>query len=192
MGATHTRITWIARGLVVATLWLVVAETSQSQQVAQAAESKPVLSATPAQTAGTILTVTSSGISTATLALNRSTTPEIREFAQGLLDQHFAVARATLELSRELQIQPEVSDVSARLAEDTERMLDELATSGGPEFERAFVRGQIESLQAALVAHGAMEGPSRGSTELESLLAGVRSRLQAELERAREINGSIG
>lgn len=187
---SRTPITSLARSLLVATLWLVAAGTSHGQQVARAAESMPAPSTTPAQTAGTILTVTSSGITTATLALNRATSPEIRDFAQGLLDEHVAVARATLQLSRELRIQPQASEVSAEFAEDTRRMQDELATSGGQEFERAFVRGQIESLQAALGAHDAVAGPSRGSTELESLLASVRSRLEAELERAREIDGS--
>ena len=182
----------IAPGLLLANVWLGTPDTSHAQQAAKAGQWRAGRSSTAAQTVGTILTAASTSISSATLGLNRSASPETRKFAQGLLRDHTALVKAALELAHRLQIEPAISELNAGLAQHARRMLDELARLKGPEFERDYIPREIGYLEAALGAVEALESGDPGNAELESLLARARSTLEAELERARKMGLSRG
>lgn len=109
-------------------------------------------------------------IEAAKLALSKSTTRDVKDFAQSMLDDHQAVNEQALELVKKLGVTPEDNATSQALTKAAEEKRTELAGLDGAAFEQAYIGNEVafhkqvnEALENLLI-------PSAQNTELKSLL----------------------
>src|SRR6185503_20547740 len=82
-------------------------------------------------------------ISQAEIALARAKNPDVKKFAQKLIDQHLDHKRRQAEIVQKLQIVPAESPTSHTLASEAEKTASALQAREGADFDRAFIDAQI-------------------------------------------------
>ena len=109
-------------------------------------------------------------IEAAKLALSKSTTKEVTDFAQSMVDDHQAVNDQALELVKKLGVTPEDNATSQALSEAAREKNTELAALEGAAFDKAYVDNEVAFHKQV---NGALETlliPSAQNAELKSLL----------------------
>ena len=77
------------------------------------------------------------------LALAISTNPDIREFAENMINDHTAVNEQALELLEKLNAQPQDNFLSKQLIENSEKLIDEMSKLRGSEFDRRYAENEL-------------------------------------------------
>lgn len=109
-------------------------------------------------------------IEAAKLAVEKSKTKEVVDFANSMLADHEAVNVQALDLVKKLNVTPEDNDTSKALAAAAAAKRDELSKLDGAAFDKAYIAN--EAAYHAQV-NGALETlliPSATNPELKSLL----------------------
>lgn len=109
-------------------------------------------------------------IKQAELALSKSKSKDVRDFAQSMVRDHKAVNDQALALLKKLKVKPEDNDTSKSLvkqANDTDAKLKKLS---GAAFDKAYVENEVAYHKTV---NGALEKlliPSASNAELKDLL----------------------
>lgn len=109
-------------------------------------------------------------IEAAKLALSKSTTKAVTDFAQSMVDDHQAVNDQALDLVKKLGVTPEDNATSQALSKAAEAKRAELAGLDGDAFDKAYVDNEVAYHKQV---NGALETlliPSAQNAELKSLL----------------------
>lgn len=109
-------------------------------------------------------------IKAAKLALEKSKSKEIREFAESMVRDHSSVNDKALALVKKLGVTPEDNDTSKGLVKDAEAKRAELTKLDAAAFDRAYAENEVAYHKTV---NGALEGtliPSASNAELKSLL----------------------
>lgn len=109
-------------------------------------------------------------IEAAKLALSKSKTKEVVDFATSMQTDHEAVNVQALDLVKKLKVTPEDNDTSKALAKAAEEKRAELAKLDGAAFDKAYVENEVAYHKQV---NGALETlliPSAENPELKSLL----------------------
>lgn len=77
------------------------------------------------------------------LALAISTNPDIREFAENMINDHTAVNDQALALLKKLNAQPEDNFLSQQLQENSLKLIDEMSQLRGAEFDRRYAENEL-------------------------------------------------
>lgn len=77
------------------------------------------------------------------LALAKSNNPEVREFAELMIQDHTAVNDLALALLTKLGATPEDNPTSQQLTADAHAKLDQMAQLQGVEFDRAYAANEL-------------------------------------------------
>ena len=77
------------------------------------------------------------------LALGISNSPEVRKFAKTMISDHEAVNAAALELLAKLGAEAQDNFLSQTLVENSEAIVDDLASKRGAEFDRAYAANEL-------------------------------------------------
>lgn len=130
-------------------------------------------------------------IKTAELALEKSKTKAIRDFAESMVKDHKAVNDKALALVKKLNVTPEDNDISKGLTRDAEAKRAELAKLSGSAFDKAYADNEVayhktvnEALQKTLI-------PSAQNAELKSLLETGLKIFQGHEQHAKNVAGSL-
>jgi putative membrane protein len=134
---------------------------------AWAAEPAPL---TDAQIAHIAYTAGQIDIDAAKIALEKASTPQVREFAQTMLRDHEAVNEQALALVARLQVTPQDNATSQALSEAAATARDSQRTLAGPAFDRAYIAGEAAYHQQVNAALRTVLIPGAQNTELKSLL----------------------
>ncbi|HWK66290.1 MAG TPA: DUF4142 domain-containing protein [Rhizobiaceae bacterium] len=109
-------------------------------------------------------------IEAAKLAVEKSKTKAVEEFANDMIRDHEAVNVQALDLVKKLKITPEDNDTSKALTQTAAKKRSELAALSGAAFDKAYIENEVayhkqvnDALQTLLI-------PSAQNTELKSLL----------------------
>ena len=109
-------------------------------------------------------------IEAAKLAVDKSDTKDVVEFANEMIRDHEAVNVQALDLVKKLNVTPEDNDTSKALTEAAAKKRAELAKLDGAAFDKAYVENEVayhkqvnEALEGLLI-------PSADNAELKSLL----------------------
>ena len=109
-------------------------------------------------------------IDAARQALEKSTNPQVRAFAETMQRDHAAVNEQALALVTRLKVTPEANPTSASLSEAAATTRQRLAGLSGAAFDKAYVDNEVayhrmvnEALSKALI-------PDADNAELKSLL----------------------
>ena len=134
---------------------------------AWAAEPAPL---TDAQIAHIAYTAGQIDIDAARLALDKASTPEVREFAQTMLRDHEAVNRQALALVARLKVTPQDNPTSQALSEAAATARESQRALAGPEFDRAYIAGEAAYHQQVNEALRTILIPGAQNAELKTLL----------------------
>lgn len=169
--------------------------TADSEGASQAA-APPATAAAPAlsdpQIAHIAVTANTIDVETARLAEPRTTTPQVREFAQTMITDHTAVNEQAAALAQRLGVTPEENEVSRSLLADAAAAGSRLESLNGDAFDRAYVDHEVTYHQTVLDALDQTLIPAASNAELRALLEQVRPAIAAHLDHARSLQSSLG
>ncbi|MEM9277278.1 MAG: DUF4142 domain-containing protein [Pseudomonadota bacterium] len=77
------------------------------------------------------------------LALAISNNPDIREFAENMINDHTAVNEQALALLKKLNAQPQDNFLSKQLIANSEKLIDEMSKLRGVEFDRRYAENEL-------------------------------------------------
>jgi putative membrane protein len=126
------------------------------------------------------------------LAKTKARSSEVKGFAQTMITDHGAVNRQAVQLAQRLKVTPQENDMSRQLQQGADEARAGVESKSGAEFDRAYMQREVEYHQAVLDALDKALIPSAQNAELKALLEGVRPAFVAHLERAKQIQGSLG
>jgi putative membrane protein len=138
--------------------------------LASAASANPAAGPSDAEIAHIAYTAGQIDIAAARQALAKTTSAEVRSFAEVMLRDHQAVEAKALDLVKKLGVTPADNGTSQALARQAAATSQKLATLEGSEFDRAYVRNEAAYHQAVNGALRSTLIPSADNAELKALL----------------------
>jgi putative membrane protein len=179
-------------------LTVVACEPRKEQPPADPAAEAPAAEAptSPALTDSQIahIAVTANSIDSAMgeLAKTRARSAAVKGFAQTMITDHGAVNRQAVTLAQRLKVTPQANDMSRQLQQGADEARAGLEAKTGADFDRAYIEREVQYHQAVLDALDQALIPGAQNAELKALLQGARPAFAAHLERAKQIQGTLG
>jgi len=147
---------------------------------------------TDPQIASIVVTANQVDIDAGALAAERGTNSDVKAFGRMMQTDHAGVNKAAVELVTRLKVSPEDNPTSRSLKEGGDKNLARLRTLSGAAFDRAYIDQEVAYHQAVLDAVDKTLIPSAQNAELRALLVKVRPAFVAHLERAKQIQATLG
>jgi putative membrane protein len=125
------------------------------------------------------------------LALKKSKTKAVREFAENMVRDHKAVNDKALALVKKLKVTPQDNDTSKALAKQAAAKKAELSKLSGAAFDKAYVANEVAFHKTV---NGALEKtliPSAQNAELKSLLETGLKIFQGHEQHAEHVAASL-
>ena len=121
------------------------------------------------------------------LALSRSPTAEIKQFAQEMVDAH---TKTSDDLKARLVRAGLIVELPTTLDEDHKAMLDDLRASNAREFDANYIEQQKEAHEAALMLHRdyAMNGDA---ADLKALAADTVPKIEMHVQMATDLQNKL-
>jgi putative membrane protein len=126
------------------------------------------------------------------LATSKSTNPDVARFAETVIADHTAVNEQAVELAASLGLTPADNATSRQLQEGAAEARARLESLSGEAFDGAYVNREVEYHQAVLDAFDGALIPGAQNAQLKELLRNVRPAMAAHLQRALQIQASLG
>lgn len=145
-----------------------------------------------AQIAAIVVTANQVDIDAGKLAVSKSTSSQVKDFAQLMVTDHTGVNKSATELVTKLHVTPEPNATSDSLKKGGEQNVAALRKLSGAAFDRAYVEHEIAYHQAVLDAVDQTLIPGAQNAELKALLVKVRPAFVAHLEHAKQLHASLG
>ena len=152
------------------------------------AQGKP----TDPQIAHIVVTANQIDIDAGKIAKSKSKTKEVQDFAQQMITDHTAVNKQAGELAKKLGVTPEDNDTSKALKKGAQENAAKLNKLSGAQFDKAYVDHEVAYHQQVLDAIDKVLVPSAQNAELKGLIEKVRPAIQAHLDHAKHVQGSLG
>ncbi len=146
---------------------------------------------TDPQIAAIVVTANQVDIDAGKLAKSRSSSGEVREFADLMVKDHSGVNQAATDLVHKLHVTPEDNATSQSLQHGGQQNLANLRSLSGTAFDRAYVDHEVAYHQAVLDAVDKTLIPSSRNAELKALLVKVRPAFAAHLQHAKQLQASL-
>jgi len=130
-------------------------------------------------------------IKAAKQALDKASSKEVKEFAQGMVRDHEAVNKQALDLVKKLNVKPEDNDTSKALSKAAADKLAELGKLSGAAYDKAYVANEVAYHKTV---NGALEKqliPSASNAELKGLLQTGLKIFQGHQAHAEMLAGTI-
>lgn len=143
-----------------------------------------------AQIASIVVTANQVDIDAGKLATSRSTSQEVKAFAQLMVTDHAGVNKAATDLAAKLNVTPEDNPTSQGLKEDGDKNLAHLKTLKGAAFDKAYINREVTYHQQVIDALDKTLIPNATNDELKALLIKVRPAFLAHLEHAKRLQAS--
>jgi putative membrane protein len=147
---------------------------------------------TDPQIAAIVVTANQVDIDAGKLAQSKSTSQEVKAFAQRMVTDHTGVNKSATELVQKLHVTPESNATSKSLQSGGDANLANLKKLSGRAFDKAYVDHEVAYHQSVLDAVDKTLIPSAKNAELKALLVKVRPAFVAHLEHAKHLQTSLG
>jgi putative membrane protein len=167
--------------------------TAWSGILALAAAANVAFAAGPTdpQIAAIVVTANQVDIDAGKLAVSKSHSKDVKEFAQLMITDHSGVNKSATELVQNLHVTPESNPTSQSLQKGGDDNLAALKKLSGSAFDRAYVDHEIVYHQAVLDAVDTTLIPNAQNAELKALLVKVRPAFVAHLEHAKSLQSTL-
>lgn len=144
-----------------------------------------------AQIAAIVVAANQVDIDAGQLAIERSTNPEVKKFAERMVTDHSAVNKAAVELVTKLHVDPVQSDASKGLSAGGAETRAKLAALQGAAFDKAYVDNEVAYHEAVIGVLKTQLIPSATNQELKDTLVGVQPAFDAHLQHAKQIQAAL-
>lgn len=162
-------------------LWTSIAATAQEETKLSDPE-----------VASVAVTANQIDIDYAEIALTRTTTPEVLNFAKTMANDHKAVIDQAVALAGKLKVTPQTNSLTRKLLADADKTKKMLREKKGRSFDRAYIKNEVEYHKAVIGAVETVLIPETENEELKALLQRVLPALKAHLSHAEMLQKSIG
>ena len=147
---------------------------------------------TDAQIAAIVVTANQVDIDAGQLAKAKSTTKDVKAFAQRMITDHGGVNKSATALVQKLHVTPESNSTSESLKQGGEQNLASLKKLKDGAFDRAYIDHEVAYHQSVIDALDKTLIPSAHNEELKALLVKVRPAFVDHLEHAKQLQESLG
>ena len=144
-----------------------------------------------AQIASIVVTANQVDIDAGTLAASRSTSSEVKAFAQLMVTDHTGVNNSAIALTKKLNVTPQDNPTSQSLKASGEKNRVHLKTLKGTAFDKAYVDQEVVYHQQVIDALDKALIPGATNEKLKALLIKVRPAFVAHLEHAKRLQASM-
>lgn len=127
----------------------------------------------------------------AKLALSKSKTKQVHDFAQQMIDDHSAVQKSVFALGAKLKVTPAESGTSKALKAQEVKVTKELKAANGAAFDKAYIDNEIAYHQAVIDTVNKVLIPNAKNAELKSALTGAVPLFEGHLEHAKNIKAAL-
>ena len=130
-------------------------------------------------------------VAAARQAIAKSSSKNVKAFAEDMVRDHEAVNKLALDLVTKLKVTPEDNDTSKTLSKQAADKLAELARLKGADYDKAYVANEVAYHKAV---NGALETlliPSARNAELKSLLQTGLKIFQGHQQHAEHVAASL-
>ena len=131
-------------------------------------------------------------ITAAEQALEESSHPRVRDFAETMIRDHTGVIEQAAALAQSLGVTPMDNETSRTLAAQASETRERLAELRGTAFDRAYMENEVAYHEAVIAAVEDTLVPNTSNAELKQLLQDVVPALRAHLEHARQLSREVG
>lgn len=167
-------------------------DSAPAAEVDAAPTEAPAPSLNDAQIAAIVVTANSIDVANGEQALEKSSNPDVRQFAETMIGTHTAVNESAGELVERLGVTPEENDVSRSLQSDAEQTRARLAGLSGAEFDRAYIDNEIAYHEAVINAVDSLLIPNATNAELRQTLVDARPVFEGHLTHAKTVRQKLG
>ncbi len=146
---------------------------------------------TDANIAAIVVGANNIDISAGKIALQRSSNPEVKKFAQRMITDHTAVLNAAVKLVTRLGVTPVNNDLVVTLSEQSKQHETKLKTLSGREFDKAYIDHEVAYHEAVIGVIEKQLIPAAQNTELKQTLVSVLPAFKAHLKHCQMIQRAI-
>lgn len=144
-----------------------------------------------AQIAAIVVTANQVDVDAGRFAMSRTTSSQVRAFAQQMVTDHSGVNERAVDLVTRLKLKPQDNATAQRLQKGGDDNLARLRALHGKAFDKAYVDQEVAYHEAVLGALDQLLIPSASNAELKALLVKVRPAFDAHLQHARHLQGEL-
>ncbi len=159
---------------------------------ALAPQPAPAAAPTDAEIAHIAVTANAVDVDMGKFAQDKAQNADVKSFAQTMIADHSSVNEKASALATKLNLTPEDNPTSQQLNADAQTARQQLEAKSGADFDKAYIDHEITYHQQVLDALDKTLIPNAQNAELKDLLNQVRPAVDAHLQRARQIQQSIG
>ena len=120
----------------------------------------------------------------AQLAMDKSTDPDVREFANTMINDHSAIIKQAVALVTKLNVTPKDNNVSQSLLHQADETTKNLKRLKGKDFDRAYINNEVAYHKAVIDAVKNVLIPQSKNPELKALLETAVPILETHLHHA--------
>lgn len=146
---------------------------------------------TDAQIAAIVVTANQVDIDAGELAVSRSGSIDVKDFANLMIRDHSAVNRSATELVQKLNVTPQPSQTSRDLQAGGDSNLATLKGLKGSAFDKAYINHEVSYHEVVIKTLDTTLIPNVGNADLKALLVKVRPAFVAHLEHAKHLQGRL-
>ncbi len=147
----------------------------------------PPAALSDAQIAGITDGANSAEIEQAKLARSKSKNQKVLQFASMMITHHGDAQKKQAKLN----ITSADSPLSAQMTADANKILTSLKEKSGMDFDRAYMRSQVDAHQTLLDTLNTRLLPSVASPELKAYLTEIKTRVEQHLEAAKTTESTL-
>jgi putative membrane protein len=146
---------------------------------------------TDPQIAKIVVTANQVDIDAGKLAVSKATNPEVKKFAQTMVNDHTGVNKEAVALVTKLKVTPADNDTAKSLYDGGKSNVDNLKGLKGKAFDQAYIDHEVAYHTAVIEAVDKTLIPGAQNADLKALLVKVRPAFVAHLEHAKMIQASL-
>jgi putative membrane protein len=146
---------------------------------------------TDPQIAAIVVTANQVDIDAGKLALSKSNSKDVKEFAQRMITDHTGVNKSATDLVTKLHVTPEPNPTSQSLQKGGDDNLAALKKLSGHAFDKAYVDHEVAYHEAVLQAMDKTLIPNAQNADLKALLVKVRPAFVAHLDHAKHLQQEL-
>ena len=146
---------------------------------------------TDPEIAAIVVTANQIDIDAGKLAQTKSTNPEVKKFAERMVEDHTSVNAQASALAQKLNLTPKESETSRSLKKSAEQTMTRLQSLEGAAFDRAYVDNEVAYHEAVIGVMNKQLVPGAKNAELKKLLVQSGPAFTAHLKHAQQLQKSL-
>lgn len=125
------------------------------------------------------------------IALKKATNPELRKFAQTMIDDHTSIIAQAVALAKKLGVTPKDNAVTQSLLDGAKTTTKALNSKKGKAFDKAYIDNEVAYHDAVISTIKNVLIPETQNAELKDLLQSVMPLLEHHLEMAKMAQSNL-